>query len=443
MKYLLFLLTTILFITVSAAQPGPNPEALYFKVFVQGKNVLEDNYVTYEIQYRNVSDNKNNWSICTVVLDTFKTEKIKKHRGATEIKIYKKYSNDTMFISCHDNINFIPFTKGIFVLDKSTNYLANMQTFNGVKINNQNWDNYRENNNGNINYLTKNRYCYYSKDTAPDEEDETDVKYISHKKSEHLIEKKGEVVQDYISLGKLYYAPQISRSVYSIGYVNTDNTKGEKYSQYLLESTDDCKSWKIKFSLHDNNADLITIKNSNFIISNTYPQNQLLTYNAKGKIIDSLKIDEEPCANEQNIFYPCEQELKQTNSAVEISSPLYESGNNFSHIFCREFSNGTDVIRIDELPYNPRSIIASFGKDAEWKKILELNSKETYVYVTARKNKVVIVSYNYTMTSNDFGKTFAFYSNGTFNNGQWNFIWLDDNTLANVTNYYADVFEIL
>jgi hypothetical protein len=55
----------------------------------------------------------------------------------------------------------------------------------------------------------------------------------------------------------------------------------------------------------------------------------------------------------------------------------------------------------------------------------------------------VLVSYHYTLISNDFGKTWTFYENGTFNGGEWNFIWLDDNTLVNVTPYYADFMEIL
>jgi hypothetical protein len=416
------------------------PEELYVQVYANDKNVVESTYPTYEMQWRNVNDYKNNWNIAAIENKQFKTGKIENHRSATELKIYKKFSSDTMFVTCHDNINYIPFQIGKFSLDKSTNYLVNMQTYNGVKISNQNWSNYKENNHGSIKYLTKNRYCYYTKLAAPDEEDEADVNYVSHKKSGHLIEEKGEIVQDYISLGKLYYAPQLSSSVYCIGYVNTDNVKEEKYSQYFLESTDACQSWKIKFPLHDNNANLITIKNNHFIISNSYPNNQLLTYNAKGKIMDSITINEEPCANEQNIFYTCSNQSKFTNNiSTETSNPFMDDGH-FSHIFCKEFSNSNSSIRIDELPYYPKSISATFGVDTEWKKIIALNSKETYVYLTARKNKIVLVSYNYTMASNDFGRTWTFYNNGTFSNGQWNFIWLDDNTLVNVTNYYADVF---
>jgi hypothetical protein len=443
MHYFLYLCSLFLVTPFCFAQPGPIPKELYFQVFVNGKNVLETKQPQYSMQWRNIGDYKNNWTIATIENNQFKTDKIQSDRGATELKIYQKYSMDTMFISCHHNINAIPFQKGTFTLDRSTNYLANMQTFNGVKILNQDWNNYKDNNAGAMHFLIKNRYCYFTKAASPfDEDEDPDVNNISYKKSGHLIEEKGEVVQDYISLGKLYYAPQLSSSIYSIGFVNDDNATDEKYSQYFLESTDGCKSWKIKFPIHDNTADLITLNQQNFIISNAYPNNQLSIYNAKGKIIDSMTISEEPCGNSYNIFYPCDKTLKFTNNnGIETSNPFMDNGS-MEHVFYKELINGFARIKIDTLPFYPKSISASLDAGATWKKIIELPKGETYVYLTGRKNKLVLVSYHYTMVSTDFGKTWTFYNNGTFNGGEWNFIWLDDNTLVNVTNYYADTFII-
>ena len=56
--------------------------------------------------------------------------------------------------------------------------------------------------------------------------------------------------------------------------------------------------------------------------------------------------------------------------------------------------------------------------------------------------EVVAVSYDYTLVSNDFGNSWTYYRNGLLDGGNWNFIWLDDNTLVNVTQEYADVIKI-
>jgi hypothetical protein len=441
MHYFLYLCSLFLVTPFCFAQPGPMPKELYFQVFANGKNVIDIKHTQYIMLWRNIEDRKDNWNIATVENKRFKTDKIQQNRGATALKIYRKNGLDTMFISCYNNINAIPFQKGTFTLDRSTNYLANMQTFNGVKIRNQNWNNYKDKKNSSIRFLTKYRYCYYSKTATLFEEKEPDVQYRSHKRSAHLIEE-GDELDNYISIGKLYYAPQLSSSIYSIGFVNDDNATDEKYSQYFLESTDGCKSWKIKFPLHDYNADLITIKNNHFIISNSYPNNQLLRYNAKGKIIDSLTIKEEPCSNAYNIFYPCGKEVKFTNNnGIETSNPFMDNGS-IEHVFYKELVNGFARIKIDTLPFYPKFISASLDAGTTWKKIIELPTGETYAYLTGRKNKLVLVSYHYTMVSTDFGKTWTFYNNGTFNGGEWNFIWLDDNTLVNVTNYYADAFTI-
>jgi len=74
--------------------------------------------------------------------------------------------------------------------------------------------------------------------------------------------------------------------------------------------------------------------------------------------------------------------------------------------------------------------------------LLELNTGDTYAYLTVRKNKVVVVSYDYTLVSDNFGSSWTYYRNGLLNGGNWNFIWLDDNTLVNVTQEFADVIKV-
>ena len=137
-------------------------------------------------------------------------------------------------------------------------------------------------------------------------------------------------------------------------------------------------------------------------------------------------------------------ELKKTNQqGVEYSDPMMDNSSN-PHLYHHTFThNGSTMVRIDELPFHPNRISRSTDGGQNWNPMLDLNAGDTYAYITMRKNKLVVVSYNYTLVSRDFGRSWTFYKNGAFTGGDWNFIWLDDNTLVNVTNYYADVMRIL
>lgn len=429
---------------MAAAQPGNMPEKLRLRVFHNGEEVLKVQHQGFIVEWRHPDIDANAWKKALVLNSEFITTPIYSYLPV-EIKIYQLNRLDTMFITSPQSLLHIPFQPGRFVLDKSMAYLASMQTFNGTRIVNQDWNNFRATPAAALPVLKKQRYHYIPKElTQYDEEDpEEDVINAGYQLSAHLRIEDEEDIVTYITLGKMYQAPKVSSHVYMIGYVD-EGGEDEKYSQYFLESADGCRSWRIKFPLPETDAELVNIKGDQFIFSITYPNYQLLRYNNAGRLIDTTVVEEDPCSMPDNIFYPCEDELKKTNQqGVEYSDPMMDNSSN-PHLYHHAFThNGSTMVRIDEQPFHPNRISQSADGGQNWKPMLDLNAGDTYAYITMRKNKLVVVSYNYTLVSRDFGRSWIFYKNGTFTGGDWNFIWLDDNTLVNVTNYYADVMRIL
>ena len=420
------------------------PRPLQFRVYEKGQNVLSGPEHNVILEWRQLESGFSKWLVAEVKDSQFVTKEINT-RYQTELKIYRRHSNDTMFISCFGSLLHIPFQQGHYTLDRNTGYLANMQTFNGVRILNQDWRNFKDNNPAGIPLLRKKRFSYFRLENSPFEEmDEPGVIYAGFTSSEHLKETPADgSLTEYITLGKLYSYPPLSSSVYCIGYVNNVDDEEEGPSQYFLESADGCRSWKVRFPLTETNAELISFNGQSFTFAIEYPRNQLLKYNMTGRIIDSLYIDEAPCDNPLNKFYPCEKALKGPFIAnAEYSDPMMDNDGMF-HLYHKAFTNnGTDIIRIEELPFYPKTLSRSYDDGQNWRTIMATNAGDTYAYLTMRKNKLVLLSYNYTMVSLDFGQTWTFFRNGAFTGGEWNFIWLDDNTLVNVTTYYADVMYI-
>lgn len=441
MKYILSLFLSCLLYHYALSQPGYHFVPLQFKVF--SENAVRSS--GFSLQWRNQSHDGNKWKKAAFVNGVFETEKLRSDYQPTEIKIYRESGYDTMFISCSRSLYHIPFKAGIFQLSESQCYLANMETMNGTVIVNKDWENFRQTNTAEKSILIKKRYFYMPQSAASIIENDPDVLVGGYSASQHLKNSGYDGITEYIKLGKLYYAPVYSSSVYSIGYLANDEDGKEKYSEFLMESTDDCKSWNIKFPLPDNTVNLVSMNESMFTFHISYPGNQLFSFNHWGKLLDSAIIYDAPCNLPGNVFFTCDgDEVKNNADDFESSEPFMGSGS-YNHTYHNIFStaDGLTQVRIDKLPYSPESLSISNNGGKEWKKILELNSKETYVYLTQRKDKLVLVSYHYTMISNDFGMTWTFYENGTFSGGDWNFIWLNDNTLVNVTPYYADFMEIL
>jgi hypothetical protein len=440
-KYFLSLFLSCLLYHYALSQPGYHFVPLQFKLFSE-KGVNDSRF---GMQWRNPDYEQNKWNNATLVDGFFQTAKLRSDGQPTTLKIYVKSGFDTMFITCTRSLYRIPFKAGIFQLNENQCYLANMQSMNGAVIINQDWENFRLTNAVEKSILIKKRFFYMQQSDASIIENDIDVLVGGYRSSQHLKVTGYDGVTEYINLGKIYYAPVYSPSVYCIGYLAKDEDGKEKYSEFLMESTDACRSWNIKFPLPDNSVNLVSMTESVFTFHISYPGNQLFSFNHWGKLLDSAIIYDAPCNLAGNVFFTCDgNEVKNNSDDFESSEPFMDQGS-FNHIFHNVFSSadGSSQVRIDKLPFSPESLSISNDGGNQWKKILELNSKETYVYLTQRKEKLVLVSYHYTLISNDFGKTWTFYENGTFNGGEWNFIWLDDNTLVNVTPYYADFMEIL
>jgi hypothetical protein len=441
-KYSLLLFLLVSIFPAAVAQPGYSLDTLTFTVFDKDGNPATAAYQPFEVEWRNAGFSHNNWVKAITVNGAFTTERLRSDGFPTELKIYRCYGYDTMFVTCNRSLNHIPFKPGTFFLDESQCMLANMEPMNGLVILNKDWEFFRRDLAPPKKVLIKKRYFYLSKRNAFEEND-LYVQYAGYNKSAHLNET-SDWFSVYIELGKLYHAPQFSSAVYCIGYPANNKEADSGNNAFFMESADGCKSWKIKFPVPENTIGLVNMNENVFGFAISYPNNGLFTYSHTGKLLDSLVTEQNPCNWPDNMFYDCAGDAGQNHfDELETSNPFMDAGS-FNHLFQTTFTDydSNDQVRIETLPYSPKALLGSGDGGHHWKKILELNSNETYVYLTQRKNKLVLLSYHYTLVSTDFGKTWIFYANGSFTGGGWNFIWLDDNTLVNVTQYYADVMEI-
>jgi hypothetical protein len=415
-----------------------------FALFTSDGKKPVDNNKHYEVEWRNSYHQQNKWEKVSVLDGGFATARLRSDGPSTDLKIYRRHGKDTMFITCARSLRKIPFIPGHFVLDNSQCYLANMETMNGMVILNKDWSFFSVERAAEKKLLMKKRFCYMSKSHSFYDEEEKDVQYVGFRKSDHLKETSDGGLSEYIKLGKLYYAPLISSSVFSIGFLAHDDDEDEKYSQFLMESKDGCRSWQIKFRLPENTIELVQFNESIFDVAITFPTNSRLSYSHTGKLLSSEVMSSSPCSWPGNLFYDCDRYVKKNPTDPVGTSDPFMDGGSISHLFHTIFTgtNNQDQVKLESLPFDPASLSISHDAGIHWDTILQLHSNETYAYLTQRKNKLVLLSYHYTMVSTDFGKTWTFYANGTFTGGEWNFIWLDDRTLVNVTPYYADVMLI-
>lgn len=442
MKHLICLLICWPIKGLTSAQPAYSLSALQFKVFYDGEDFIQRSYKDIVLEWRNSKNSS--WQKAFVQNGEFVTGAVDAQRNPVEIKIYRLGTRDTMFISSSRSLHHIPFQPGQFVFDQHTAPLANMKTFSATVIRNQQWRYFSTSATDTLPLLPKHRYVYVNKDLYPDDIEipsEPGVVYNGFQSSEHIKATEEDGYKMYMELGQLYYAPALSSSVYCIGYLNDLHQEVKDYRPWLLESKDGCRSWSIRFALQEADAQLANITDRGFVFLRENETNAFITYNAFGKIIDSVPT-ETTCNTLQNIFPSCDTDTKfSTMQGVESSSP-YMSNHSSPHLFHRQFTNdGVHFISIDGLPFHPNEIKRS-GKNGDEEKLLELNAGDTYAYLTVRKNKVVVLSYYYTLVSNNFGSSWTYYRNGLLDGGNWSFIWLDDSTLVNVTQEYADVIKI-
>ena len=441
-KYISTCLLSCALITGTLAQPGFSLAPLRFKVFYNGEDFIRRTEKDIVLEWH--SSTTNHWQKAMVQNGEFITGAIDAKRNPADIKIYRRGSLDTMFIRTSQSLHHIPFQSGQFVFDHNTAPLANMKAFSATHIINQHWKYFSISAKDTLPLLQKQRYVYMDKDLYPhdfEEPNEPGVQYKGFQKSEHIQATDEDEYELYMELGQLYYAPALSSSVYCIGYVNDLHKEIKDYRPWLLESKDGCRSWSIRFALQEADAQLVNINDRGFVFFRENERTVFITYDAIGNPIDS-SATESPCNALQNIFSSCDTDTKlSTMQGVESSSP-YMATQSSSHLFHRRFTNdGVHFISIEGLPYHPNEINRA-GKNGNEEKLLELNTGDTYAYLTVRKNKVVVVSYDYTLVSDNFGSSWTYYRNGLLNGGNWNFIWLDDNTLVNVTQEFADVIKV-
>jgi|GEM_PF-6017759 len=438
----MFVLVCLVLQGNALAQPGYHLSALRFKVFYNGEDFIRRTEKDLVLEWRT---NKNtDWQKAFVQNGVFTTGNIDAERHPAEIKIYRRGTRDTMYISTSRSLDHIPFQPGHFVFDRNTAPLANMHTFSSVQITNQHWRYFSSTAMDTLPLLQKQRFVYIDKELYPHDVEtpnEKGVQYKGFQKSEHIKATEEDEYEVCIELGQLYYAPALSSSVYCIGYLNDLHKEIKDYRPWLLESKDACRSWSIRFPLQEEDAQLANINNRGFVFLRENETTAYITYDALGNIVDSF-VTEAPCNSSQNIFLSCDTDTKlSTMQGVESSSPYMSNGSS-PHLFHRRFtSDGVHFVSMDGLPFHPNAINRQVLPGAE-EKILELNAGDTYAYLTLRRNKLVLLSYNYTLVSNDFGNSWTYYRNGLLDGGSWNFIWLDDNTLVNVTQEYADVIRI-
>lgn len=443
-KKILFALLFFPFCIRLAAQPGYSSRPLQFKVFYNGEDVFQRIEKDFVLEWQHSNSADGAWQKAFVQNSEFTTGNIDADHANAAVKIYRRGSADTMFINTSQSLHQIPFQPGHFVFDRHTAPLTNMKSFAGVKIVNQQWNYFKTTAQETLPVLPKQRYVYMSRDLYPhDIENDPDpsVQYMAFNRSGHIKETAEDGYKIVVELGQLYYAPAIASSVYCIGYMDDLGEEEIDYRPWLLESKDGCRSWHILFPVNETDAQLATISDRGFVFLRDSESKLFVTYNSAGKVVDSVTTAD-PCTDLRNIFSPCDMDTRfSAIQSIETSSP-YMGGNSTPHLFHRRFTNdGVHFITLDVLPFYPNDINRTDINGKE-ERILELNAGDTYAYLTLRKNKLVLLSYNYTLVSRDFGTTWTYYRNGLLDGGAWNFIWLDDNTLVNVTQEYADVITI-
>lgn len=426
----------------AVAQPGFSLAPLQFKVFYKGDDFIQRPEKDIVLEWWNKKENT--WQKALVQNGAFVTGSIDLDRHPADIKIYRKNFFDTMFINTSHSLHHIPFQPGHFVFNRHTAPLANMETFAGVYIINQQWKYFNLTATDTLPLLPQHRYVYMDKELYPygmETGNEPGVQYKGFQKSEHIKATDEDGYELYMELGELYYAPALSSSVYCIGYLDDLHKEEKDYRPWLLESKDGCRSWTIRFPMQETDAQLAGISEKGFTFLREAETVFFVTYDVFGNIVDSMAT-EEPCNFGNNIFLPCDKDTKFSGmQPVETSSPLM-ANNSMPHLFHRRFtSDGLHFISLESLPFHPNEISRT-GINGGEEKILQLNAGDTYAYLTIRKRTLVLVSYDYTLVSKDFGNTWMYYRNGLLNGGNWNFIWLNDNTLVNVTQEYAAVINI-
>ena len=424
-----------------AAQPGYSIRPFSFTMQETSSQQNNENTL-YTLEWREPSTGHPEWKKASYQNGNFTTDPLRTDINSIQLKIYPKKSRDTMYISCAISLNSIPFIPGRFILNKSECILANMQPYNGIAILNQHWHTFKETTQQKE-ILPQQRNWYFPKAYQYTDEPEPFLQSTRFSISAHLQLLKDQGIENYININKLYFVAQFPGSVFGIGYVEDHDEKKEKFDTYLMESNDGCASWTIKTGLPENITHLVFIAHDRFGVAQSYPSNSLLIFDYHGRLISSEIRDHFPNSWEENMFANADEAIRTSHpSGNEFSDPIMNNSH-MPHSFHRQFTkDGIVQVRLDSLPYNPVRIMRSTDAGKSWLTSIELNSNETYVYLSMRKNKLVLLSYDYMMVSTDFGLTWKFYENKPFSGGEWNFIWLDDNTLVNVTQHYADYFTI-
>lgn len=449
MRQAAWLLIHLLICSAAFSQPGPMPAVVSVSVFYQDKNIAIHPEWDFRVEWLSEKSAAQpltapEWKRALIKNGVYCTGPVQAERAPVQFRIFSA-AGDTMYVTTYRHLIRVPFQRGHFYLSKPASFLVNMEAVNGTVIRNQQWSHFRDPDNTAIPVLPRTRFYYYPPDEMEMEEElKEGISNGGYRISAHASVNEDDGLLLYVEPGILYHAPLHSPAVYTIGYITDEGEEKLGISgQYLMQSTDQCRSWQLKFPLGEEDAALIGITANGFLISGTFPDGYLYHYNQRGEVIDSVLTDESFCENPQNLFGECGEKSDLLISRNSTFSDPVEAYHGLLKSFHRRYTqNGKDIIELESLPYQPERISRSTDGGLSSKPVLELNSRETYVYLTMRKNKLVLLSYNYTMISTDSGNTWTFYRTGSFAGGNWNFIWLDDNTLVNVTNEYADMFLI-
>jgi hypothetical protein len=438
-----FLIIAIWQHQASYCQPGYSYKEVQYTIYDNGAAIAPPNATNYTVQWKNP---RVEWQLAEYKNGKFATAKVKSDDLPIELKITKQSTNEEMQLEIMGELTDISFIPGNYKISRAATYLIKMIPQN-AKITNQLWSNYKLQGAG-LPLLKKKRYYYYpinSDDVKEDMNNEPGLTIMGFNKSGHMAYKNADEVAPMFNLHKIYCNSSVGKTLYCIGVATKDANKYEEDDEYLLESNNLGLTWQPKFKLQYNTRDLIGYSLAEFVCHNpASPLDTIITYTNSGLVKQRIALDEELCTNPKNLFVPCDKNISAVaNKTFEVSNPInvgmYGLINDyFSSIFINKYQG----LQIGQMPYQPNVIRATTNGGSDWNTLFTLNTKETYVYLTVRKNRAVLLSYHYTMVSNDFGRTWTFYQNPAFSGGSWNFLWIDDNVLANFTDYYVDYFEL-
>ncbi len=414
------------------AQPGYYSAIYYFNIIDQEKiNQIE-------MQWRNGTKA---WEIGIRKGSQFETGSVAiRNYSPLELKFYRKGSADTMFVICNKSMSELPFRIGKYDLTGALGYLFNIKTLGNTVISNQNM---KSDAAIPLPMLQKTRYVYVPRNYYPSEMNDPDVQYSSFAQSFHIKTSGAEDVDNWLTIGKIYHDPKQSPYFYTLAnYTRTEDAISDSDYYWLLESTDGLKTWRNKFKLKHNIQELLNFQNGIFTFATFNRKDEIVQYSSTGLVLNQKDFDGVYCNLDINKFYTCDTDLFPfADGSKSISSPIMTVDNN-PHLYHTFFTWNNETIELSELPYKPNTIKIKSNNESEESAVIKLNTKETYVYITQRKNKVVVLSYNYTMVSSDFGKTWIFYSNALIAGGSWNVFWLNDNTICSINNMECDFIKI-